>query len=137
MVTADLRELSRTRLRETRALLAAQEWSGAYYLAGYAVECGLKACIAAQFSRHHMPDLKVVKESYTHDLDALVKQAQLDGQLRAAERTDSIFALNWAVTKDWNETSRYRIWSQGEAEDIYKAITQRGHGVFRWVKQYW
>ena len=33
------------RLREARALLGVRCWSGAYYLAGYAIECGLKACI--------------------------------------------------------------------------------------------
>ncbi len=42
----DLQQLARARLREAEALLNAGEWSGAYYLAGYAVECGLKACIA-------------------------------------------------------------------------------------------
>ena len=30
---------------DARALLAAGCWAGAYYLAGYALECALKACI--------------------------------------------------------------------------------------------
>jgi hypothetical protein len=34
----DFRELPRARLREAEALLAAGHYSGAYYLAGYAVE---------------------------------------------------------------------------------------------------
>lgn len=38
----DLQSLSRWRLLEAKALLGANLPSGAYYLAGYAVECALK-----------------------------------------------------------------------------------------------
>src|SRR5919106_3680906 len=44
----------------------AGEPSGAYYLAGYAVECGLKACIAKQVRRHEFPDRTTVNQSHTH-----------------------------------------------------------------------
>jgi HEPN domain-containing protein len=43
----DLMRLSRLRIREARVLLEAGEFPGAYYLAGYAVECALKACVAS------------------------------------------------------------------------------------------
>ena len=42
---ADFQKLADMRIREAKALLDAKEWDGAYYLAGYAVECALKACI--------------------------------------------------------------------------------------------
>ena len=42
----DLQELSKVRLKEATALLKLGLFDGAYYLAGYAVECALKACIA-------------------------------------------------------------------------------------------
>jgi hypothetical protein len=42
----DLQSLSRWRLLEARALLRAGLPNGAYYLAGYSIECALKACIA-------------------------------------------------------------------------------------------
>jgi HEPN domain-containing protein len=41
-----LQQLAEERVRDAKALPNAGQWSGAYYLAGYAVECGLKACIA-------------------------------------------------------------------------------------------
>lgn len=44
----ELQELSRIRLTEAKGLLALGLWDGAYYLAGYAVECALKAYIAKQ-----------------------------------------------------------------------------------------
>lgn len=136
-MTANLRVLAEARIREAGALLTAGEWSGAYYLAGYAIECGLKARIARSFGRFSMPDLALVKNSYTHDLTALVSVAQLKGQLEAAELADPAFAVNWALVKDWNETSRYETWTDVEANELYQAITQRGHGVFRWIKANW
>ena len=136
-MTANLRVLAQTRLREAGALLAASQWSGAYYLAGYAIECGLKARITRSFGRYTMPDLTLVKNSYTHDLDALVGIAQLRGQLTAAQGADPVFAVNWALVKDWSETSRYETWTDLEARELYRAITQRGHGVFRWIKANW
>ena len=42
----ELQALSGIRLREARALARLGMNDGAYYLAGYAVECALKACIA-------------------------------------------------------------------------------------------
>jgi HEPN domain-containing protein len=41
-----LQDLSKVRLKEATALLNLRMYDGAYYLAGYAVECALKACIA-------------------------------------------------------------------------------------------
>jgi len=41
-----LQQLAEERVRDAEALLKAGQWSGAYYLAGFAVEFGLKACIA-------------------------------------------------------------------------------------------
>ncbi len=42
---AELQQLARERIRDTKALLTAHRWSGAYYLAGYTVECALKSCV--------------------------------------------------------------------------------------------
>ncbi len=45
MDRADFQRLALDHIADAKALLAARRWGGAYYLAGYAVECGLKACI--------------------------------------------------------------------------------------------
>lgn len=134
---ADLRDLASTRLSEAKALLDQSQWSGAYYLAGYAVECALKACITREFGKYRVPDLQIVKNSYTHNLVQLINVAKLGTQFQLSIATDEKFELNWAVVKDWNESSRYSIWTEVQARDLYKAITQRGHGVLRWTKQYW
>ena len=51
-----LQLISRQRKREAAALLRAKLFPGAYYLAGYAVECALKACVAKQTNKHDFPN---------------------------------------------------------------------------------
>ncbi len=41
-----MQSLADERLGDAKVLLASNRYGGAYYLVGYAVECGLKACIA-------------------------------------------------------------------------------------------
>jgi hypothetical protein len=74
----DFQLLSAVRLKEAKALLEAGFPDGAYYLAGYSVECALKACIAKRTNRHDFPDKKRANESYTHNLTQLVITAKLE-----------------------------------------------------------
>lgn len=50
---------------------------------------------------------------------------------------DATFAVQWAVAKDWNESSRYTLWPEADARELYKAIKIPVHGVLRWVKKQW
>lgn len=54
------------RIEEARTLFAAKQYGGAYYLAGYAVECALKAAICRQFQRHTLPSKKLVLDAFDH-----------------------------------------------------------------------
>lgn len=47
MNRVDFRQLAGLRIAEAKVLLDNNLYAGAYYLAGYAVECALKACIEA------------------------------------------------------------------------------------------
>lgn len=69
--------LTRDRLADARALLRSHRYRAAYYIAGYAVECALKACIARHTKQHDFPAKKLVNDSYTHDLMKLVDVARL------------------------------------------------------------
>ena len=64
----EFQEIAELRLKESRALLAAGLPDGAYYLAGYSVECALKACIAKRTQEHDFPEQKRAIDSHTHDL---------------------------------------------------------------------
>jgi hypothetical protein len=134
----ELQALARDRLADSRALLRAHRYAGAYYLAGYSVECALKACIARQVRRYDFPDKKVVSDSYTHDLTKLVGIAGLKTRLESALASDRSFELNWTVVRDWSEEDRYNsAISRVEARDLYSAITARRTGVMTWLRNYW
>jgi HEPN domain-containing protein len=133
----DLQILARTRLAEAKVLLGAGRQDGAYYLAGYAVECGLKACIAKGTQRHDFPDKKSVDGSYTHNLRDLVKVANLElARLEEAKR-DPAFRNNWDVVQRWSEQSRYLRRDLGLAQALLEAIGDRKHGVLPWIKRHW
>jgi hypothetical protein len=135
--SADLKVLTSARIREAKTLLDAHEWSGAYYLVGYAIECGLKARITKTYRKYQLVDPKVGKGIYTHNLIQLIGFANLTSQLAADMRTDPVFAVQWGIVKDWNESSRYSIWSESDARELYEAVKKPTHGVLRWLKQYW
>jgi HEPN domain-containing protein len=100
------------------SLLESRHWGPAYHLAGYSVECGLKACIARKFREHDFPDRQTVIDSYTHNLEKLVRTAGLSNELRLAEDDSDIFKLNWARVKDWSAESRYEDQGQTRATGI-------------------
>ena len=68
MNKTDLEQLADLRLAEAVALLGLTPPmpDGAYYLAGYAVECALKACIAKLTDRHDFPDKNFAAKCFTH-----------------------------------------------------------------------
>jgi hypothetical protein len=57
-------------------------FTNAYYLAGYAVEIGLKACIAAQISAETIPDKAFIKSILSHQFGGLVGLAGLAEALK-------------------------------------------------------
>ena len=118
-------------------LLENGNYEGAYYLCGYVIECGLKACIAKQTKQYDFPDRRTVNDSYTHDLTKLVGVAGLESDLDIEKKGDKGFELNWSIVERWSEESRYQKRSEKDARDLYSAITSRRSGVLRWIRQHW
>ena len=138
MTRKDFQDISRLRLRESGVLLRAKEWAGAYYLAGYSIECGLKACICKNVKRHSFPDRPLANGFFSHVLEDLVKLAGLNQSLDAEMKRSTTFRANWGVVKDWKETSRYRSEiTREEARGIYEAITSRTFGIKTWMCKHW
>jgi HEPN domain-containing protein len=133
----DLKAISEVRIREARVLLSRRCYDGAYYLTSYAVECALKACIAKKTKRYDFPEMRIVKDSYTHDLTQLVKVSGLQGALDLETRRDPEFEVNWAIVKDWNEGSRYTRHDARSATSLIDAVSDTRHGVLRWLKRHW
>ncbi len=133
----DLQDLALIRCREACVLLENGNYEGSYYLCGYVVECGLKACIAKQTRLHDFPDINTVNASYIHDLTRLVKTAALGKKLDDELKSNPDFAVNWNTAKDWLVKSRYEKHTDKEAQDLYFAVADAKQGVLQWIKRYW
>ena len=98
MTRADWQEIAEEKLLAVPALLSAGNWPSAYYLAGYAVESGLKACIIAFVATNPeviFLDKRFSERCWTHGIEELVKLARLD------TARDNDYAANPTLMKNW------------------------------------
>jgi hypothetical protein len=135
----ELQKLSAERIEDARALLAAQQWPGAYYVAGYALECALKSCVLYYIERTGIifEDKKYAEKCWTHDVEELVRHSGLTVQRGNAVGSNPNLAKNWLTAKDWSESSRYQMSTQFEAEALFNALTDKADGVLPWVMKFW
>lgn len=137
LTRADLQKLANVRLEDALLLFQSNRPSSAYYLAGYSIELGLKACISRQVQSDTIPDKGFINAVYTHKLDSLVSMTGLRPQFDADVKADSQFAAYWAIVNNWSEESRYEVWDAITAATLLQAIHDPDHGVFQWVKKHW
>lgn len=135
----DFQSIAVVRAEEAASLLALTppRPDGAYYLAGYAVECALKAVIAKRFGQHEWPEKGFVLDVHTHDLMKLVKLADLESdRARDAAANPRLFN-NWAVVKNWTEQARYETHAAAKARRMVEAVTDPTDGVLPWIRVRW
>lgn len=138
MNRAELQQLAKDRIADAKALLAAKRWAGAYYLAGYAVECALKACVIVHLNTtDEFPERKFSEQCWTHDLDRLMTLAGLKAALDADGVLAPELLHNWDIVKEWTESSRYSRTTREDAEDLYNGIADKKQGVLTWIKGRW
>jgi hypothetical protein len=137
LTKADLEKLAVIRLNDSILLLQANRCSSAYYLAGYAIELALKACISKLIQPNVIPDKAFVNAIYTHRLDNLLSAAGLLPEFNTDAKADAQFAAYWAIASKWTEESRYEFWDPMSAATLLTAINEPRHGVFQWVKKHW
>src|SRR5258708_30307105 len=106
MNRVDFQNLAAERLCDAEALLAAGRFDCAYYIAGYAVECGLKACIAHKTREDDFPP-RETRKIWTHDLVDLLDSAGLKTEFSEETGRNLLFEASWAIVRDWSESSRY------------------------------
>lgn len=133
----DFQRLAELRLQESKSLLAARFPDGAYYLAGYAIECALKACIAKRTHEHDFPE-KGSHRWFTHGLEELFAFAELKMDLELTLRANPGMNAKWATVKNWSEESRYETGKTSrDAEDLLAAIEDQPGGLLPWLRQRW
>lgn len=136
MNRADFQQLAELRLQDAEALLHAGRYEAAYYLAGYAIECAIKACIARRTEAESFPPRNAAR-LYTHQFGTLLQVADLEQPLRAAASPGSAFARYWATVEDWSEESRYSRPTAQDARALCQAIGDPQEGVLEWFRQRW
>jgi hypothetical protein len=133
-------QLAERWLVDAKSLLDVHRWSAAYYVAGYAVECGLKACVLARVAAEAeviFEDKKFSEKCWTHSLLELVKLAGLEATRLADVAANPVFGQNWLVVKEWSEKTRYQTKSHQKAKKLYNAITDNSNGVMQWIRAHW
>lgn len=137
MNRTDLQNLAEERIEDAQTLLANRRYGGAYYLVGYAVECGLKACIAKLTAAEDFYDKNLASKIFTHKLKDLANHARLLAVIEELSSADRVFQANWAQVSLWSEDSRYEGHTQQEAEQMVQAVRDPDHGVMQCIRQYW
>jgi HEPN domain-containing protein len=127
-----LRQIGDTRLAEARALLEAGHFSGAIYLAGYAVECWLKVAIC------HALDWEGLYETFkSHDLKHLLLHSGLIRRVeQAAEVSASFKKITGMWPKDRGEWLRYNppeSYTAKQAEAFLNWVDGEKEGVIPWL----
>jgi hypothetical protein len=134
----DLQILAEDRLKDAEVLLANGRFGAAYYLAGYAVECGLKACIAKLTKAEDFPIKNSTNTVYIHDLKKVAATARVEVAIAQLSGSDQSFKNNWEIVGWWSEESRYdRSIDQPLAELMLDAVSDPQHGVLQCIRRYW
>jgi len=133
----DLQANAQAKLDDAIILLQNGRYSNAYYLAGYAVEIGLKACIAAQITAETIPDKEFIKGILNHQFTGLVGLAGLRADLKERQDQEPDFAANWAVVSEWSPDARYEATDPTSAQALIAAVADPKSGVFQWIKTHW
>ena len=127
--------LSDYRERESQTLCDAGLFSGAYYLAGYAVECAIKAAIASQTEAGEFPDKNYINKIYTHDLETLLKSSILEKEFKKDIGTNAELGANWNEVIPWSEQVRYELnIDEPIARMLLNACFSTPNGVVTWIK---
>jgi HEPN domain-containing protein len=137
---ADFQDLADLRIAEAECLFRNGMFDGAYYLAGYAVEAGLKACIAKMTNQYDFPVRNAQRDCYTHDLEILLRTAALDTMLVNDRKVNNNLDQFWHTVKAWKEDCRYEPTGSKTSlivTGFILAITDTPNGVLTWIKSHW
>ena len=134
-------KLADARLLDSKALLKAKRYDAAYYVAGYTIECALKACIAKRTRLYEYPP-KETRDFYSHAIEALLNLTGIAKSFQQERANDAILAQHWEIVKDWKPGDRrYDLRGAKEAakaaNDLLLAIEDRQHGVLQCLSKYW
>jgi hypothetical protein len=131
-----LQRLAIAKIEDARLLFQNQRYSNSYYLYGYGIELGLKACIARQMVAETVPDKAILRGFLEHEIAKLIGLAGLAALLKT-ERDNPQFDTPWPIVSEWSVESRYDMMDAVTAAAMMDAVESPDHGVMRWLQQFW
>jgi HEPN domain-containing protein len=132
--------MAEERLKDAEVLFAGGRWAFAYYVAGYAVECALKACPLKRMVIAGWvfdEDVKRVDECRTHEFDKLIRISGMLDDLKQETRRNAAFLDHWEIVTQWKVKNRYDEKAEGEARKLIAATTDEPNGVMTWIRNFW
>lgn len=139
LTRTELQRLAQAKLNDALLLFQHKRAANAYYIAGYAVELGLKACISKLIQQDTLPEKGLIEKVYNqgHNLVTLVGLAGLRTELDRQKREKPAFDANWSIVVEWEPSSRYETADVYSAQLLLAAIGDIEAGVLPWIKMYW
>ncbi|TAI63002.1 HEPN domain-containing protein [Bradyrhizobium sp. Leo170] len=131
-----LQRLALAKIEDARLLYENSRFSNSYYLYGYGIELGLKACIARQMVAETVPDKAVLRGFFDHDVTKLVGLAGLAEFLKTA-RENPEFDVRWAIASEWSAESRYDMIDAVTAAAMRDAVENSEFGIMQWLQRFW
>ena len=119
------KQVARVRLEDAAVLLGQRRYSGAIYMAGYAIECLLKWAVTCRREMIYLPaDLE------THDWDILLAETGLRPRLARGRIMRGIFA---ELAERWGPEVRYLASepAASQAKSLYEKLVQ----LYSWVEE--
>lgn len=118
----ELQQLADTRLSEAETLYEAEQYDGAAYLCGYAIELSLKARICHTLGWQGYPSTRSEFQNYqsfrTHDLKVLLRLSGFQNLILTN------YSNEWATVIKWDSEIRYspiRVFNAQETDLMIKA----------------
>jgi HEPN domain-containing protein len=135
---SDQEKAAKHRMADADALFIQERWRGSMYLAGYAVECLLKAKLMRKFRCYHLEDLegqlrrrRLLTESqtvFTHQLEFLLRWTGALDRLRR----DGANRRTFNIVNEWVPAWRYNpdLSNRDTADDFNSAVRR----ILTWIE---
>jgi hypothetical protein len=132
-----LQGLAKARFEDAELLYAKRRHGSSYYFYGLCVELGLKSKIALLFPGQIIPDMKLVRETHTHEIRKLVDIAGLATEILELRRADASADFRWTILEKWTPECRYETIDAVRAAAMRDAVAEPTNGIFQWLIQNW
>lgn len=140
---AQLKLISKARLKSAEVLMKAEDWDGATYMMGYVLECSLKSCVCKSLRLSKYPESRKTDSHFmTHNFDQLVVLSGMSDIFNISIVPTDIFQ-NWSdFTKefpgDWPamryDINRQQLFNDIKTKKLYNCLTDKPNGILSVIK---